>query len=267
MTFSLLSLGVFGLLRGSRCCCRFRLGLLRFSGRGLACLLRVLGHKSLGLAPKAHDTNFGRRGCIRGVSAHLVLLINLREELASLVDRFGNKLLSALCRDCLSEGPVHGLSTQLLPVVDRWRAAVLLVNSVSLLAVFAQKLKEALVAADLDHRDLIEIPGLVKKRLDVALILEVSELVIVGAIGADKGAEGDDAVRAPVVLAVDAVGVELLSVDAVAQVGTHVSTLHIAFELWLWHGWVAMRLGVCANIWVRRAAFSLLGSFHFLKIL
>jgi len=47
------------------------------------------------------------------------------------------------------------------------------------------------------------------------------------AICADEGAKSHVAVRAPIVLAVDTVGVELFLIDSFAKVSAYLSTLNI----------------------------------------
>lgn len=53
-----------------------------------------------------------------------------------------------------------------------------------------------------------------------------------GAGCADKGAEEDVHVRAPVVLAVDAESVELLLLDALAKISTDSCALDVSLLLW-----------------------------------
>jgi len=64
------------------------------------------------------------------------------------------------------------------------------------------------------------------------------------AICADEGAESHVAVRAPVVLAVDAVGVELFFVDAFAKVGANLCALDVTLESGFGLGRVATGLGM-----------------------
>ena len=104
---------------------------------------------------------------------------------------------------------------------------VLFGDRIALFSIVAHELKEALVATILDTGDLEVVPGVVEERLHVALVGREALLVRLCAARADKGTEGHDAVRAPVVLAVDAEGVELLLVDAAAQVSRHIGTLNI----------------------------------------
>lgn len=212
---------------------------------GSACLrllylgwVRVLLDESLGPAPEAHDADLGSGGSLRSVPTNLVFRIDFAEELASLVDRLSDILLRAFGGNWLRELLVRGLSGQLFAVVNCGSARVFLVDGVAFLSVLLQELEEALVAANLDHVDLEVVPSLVKEGLHVALELEESLFVQVGAIRADEGAKGHVEVRAPVVLAVDAVGVELFLCDALAKVGAHLGTLDVTPESGVGHGWV-----------------------------
>lgn len=109
----------------------------------------------------------------------------------------------------------------------RRAGVVLFGDRIALFSIVAHELEEALVAASLHAVDLEVVPGVVEERLHVALEGREALLVRLCAARADKGSEGHDAVRAPVVLAVDAEGVELLLVDATAQVSRHIGTLNI----------------------------------------
>ena len=66
--------------------------------------------------------------------------------------------------------------------------------------------------------DLEVVPGFGEERLDVALELGEDLGVLFGAIAADESSERHIAKAAPVLLAVDAEGIELLFVDALLQV-------------------------------------------------
>ena len=71
------------------------------------------------------------------------------------------------------------------------------------------------------------VPCVLKQGLDIAL--EIRECVLVGlsALSTDERAEGYVAVRASVVLAVDAECIKLLLVNASAQVGRSLGTLRV----------------------------------------
>jgi len=173
------------------------------------------------------------------VSANFIFLVNLAEKLASLVDGLGHEFLSTFGGNSLRKRLVHGLGCQLFAVVNCRRARVFLRNHVAFLSILPQEFKEALVASNLDHGDLEVVPSLIKERLHVALELEEGLGVRIGAIGADKSAEGHVEMGTPVVLAVDAVGVELLLGDAFAKVGTHFGTLDVTLQSGVGHGRVA----------------------------
>ena len=68
-----------------------------------------------------------------------------------------------------------------------------------------------------------------------------------GALSTDERTEGHVAVRAPVVLAVDAEGIKLLLIDAAAQVGRCLGTLWVTLQVGIRQGRIALRLGVLAG--------------------
>ena len=126
-------------------------------------------------------------------------------------------------------------------------ARVLFADWVSFFAVLAKEVIEALVATDLDHGDLERVPGVLKESLDIALEIREGVLVGLGALSTDERAEGHVAVRAPVVLAVDAEGIKLLFVDAAAQVSRSLGTLRVTLQVGIRQGRIALRLGVLAG--------------------
>ena len=100
-----------------------------------------------------------------------------------------------------------------------WTSLIFFRNRIAFLSIVTQKLKEALVSTELDASDLEVVPGVGEKRLDVGLELRKGLRMLLGTLTADESAEGDVDVAAAVVLAVDAVGVELLLSDPLAQIG------------------------------------------------
>ena len=110
--------------------------------------------------------------------------------------------------------------------------------------VFCQEFIEALIASDLDHCDLESVPSVLKERLDVALELGEGVLVLLCALSTDERSKGDVAMRAPVILTINAESVKLLLVDASAQVCRRLGTLGVTFEIRLGQRWVALRLTV-----------------------
>ena len=66
----------------------------------------------------------------------------------------------------------------------------------------------------MDTGNLEVVPGIFEERLDVALEGRESLLVLFRALGTNERAKGHIAVAAPVVLAIDTEGIELLLIDA-----------------------------------------------------
>ena len=69
------------------------------------------------------------------------------------------------------------------------------------------------------------------------------------AIATEECAESHVAMTASIVLAVDAEGVELLLVDAFAEVGADVGALGVTTEARIRQGRVALGLGVSCILW------------------
>ena len=95
-------------------------------------------------------------------------------------------------------------------VVECRGCLILFQNWFAFLAIFAHKLIELLVAAQEYSLQLKLVPTLFKDRLDVGLVHREISKVEVGAVLADKDTKCDVGMRAPVFLAVDTKGVELV---------------------------------------------------------
>ena len=64
------------------------------------------------------------------------------------------------------------------------------------------------------------------------------------ALSTDEGAEGDVAVAASVVLAINAEGIKLFFSDSLAEVGLDLATLDIAIHSWFFRcEWIKASLG------------------------
>ena len=149
----------------------------------------------------------------------LVLFSRASKESTGLVEGFRCNFLGTLCRRHLRKACLHCLCTESASVVLCWTSLIFFRNRIAFLSIVTQKLKEALVSTELDASDLEVVPGVGEKRLDVGLELRKGLRMLLGTLTADESAEGDVDVAAAVVLAVDAVGVELLLSDPLAQIG------------------------------------------------
>ena len=191
---------------------------------------RFLLDESLGSAPHTHDSGLcGRRSRAR-FFRYLILLICFGPGRIRL---FGGPISvfgSALRGRNLGERYVLGLGTQFLPVEVSGGRVVFLVDWVAFLSIVAQELKEALIASHLDASDLERVPSLVEQGLDVALELREVALVHRHALTAEESAKSYVAVATSIVLTVNTEGVELLLIDAFAEVSSDVGSLGITAE-------------------------------------
>ena len=135
--------------------------------------------------------------------------------------------MGTLCWRHLRKACFHCLRTESASVVLCCCGVIFFRNSIAFLSIFTQKLKEALVATVLDTCDLEVVPGVGEERLDVGLELRVGLRMLLGTFTANESAKGDVAVAASIVLAVDAVSVELLLGDPLAQIGGHFGPLNV----------------------------------------
>lgn len=203
---------------------------LRRSARGCC---RLLFNQCLCFTPETHDALLRRLCSSACLLRDLVLFVGLVPGGVGFLGLSVCKFRRTFCRRNLGEWQLLGLSAQSVPVVFRSARIVLLVDRVTLLAIFSQELKEALIAAKLDAGDLEIVPSFVEKRFDVAQVHRVRFFVCPHAIAAQKGAKSHVAVAASVVLAINAERVELLLVDSFAKVSTSLRSLHIAFQVWI----------------------------------
>lgn len=125
-------------------------------------LVGVLFYQCLGFAPETHEALLGSLSRMLRLLRHLVFLVSLGEEHTSLVDSFCGELPGVLGRRRLVEWNSLSLRAKLTSIEVGSRRIILLVDGLTLFAVGAEELEEALVATDLDASDLEGIPSIVE---------------------------------------------------------------------------------------------------------
>ena len=194
---------------------------------------RIFRHKGLSTSPQADSSLLCSCSCSWSFLWNLVLLICLVYETTGPINSPVGQFCSSLRRWQFCEWNFLGLRAEPASVICWGRAVVLLGDHVALLAVFSHEFKEFLVATKLNTIYLEVVPCIFEERLDVALEGRESLLVPCSALSTNEGAKGHIAVGAPVVLAIDTKGIELLLIDASTQVATNLCTLPVARHLGL----------------------------------
>ena len=146
------------------------------------------------LAPKRHDSFFCFLGDYSGFLRNFVLFVSLTEEFGRVLSGTLRKFFSVPGWGSLSDWLSSGVKTEQALVVHGSRRVVLFIDRLTLFVVLFQELKEAFVASNFDHSQLVGVPALRKESFDVGALHRVGLFVHICARFADECRKGHVAV-------------------------------------------------------------------------